>query len=111
MVDNLSRWAEFKLSGSASFGLIWLKLGRSVANAVVVAVAWSAAVGAPCGRSIVPFWGRVRTILLPVKLSWRVRLARCLVSVTPRLVVEAALIREVGFRSDGKENSSNNTDV
>ena len=31
--------------------------------------------------------------------------------VLPRLVVEAALIREVGIRSDGEGNSSNNTGV
>ena len=31
--------------------------------------------------------------------------------VLPRLVVKAALIREVGIRSDGEVNSSNNTDV
>ena len=30
---------------------------------------------------------------------------------TPRLVVGAALIREVGIRSDGEENSSNKSDV
>ena len=31
--------------------------------------------------------------------------------VLPRLVVEAALIREGGIRLGGEENSSNNTDV
>ena len=80
MVDDLSRWAGFELSGSANFGPIWSKLGRSVANVVVVVVAWLAAVGAPCERSIVPFWGRVRTILLPVERSGRVRPGSCLVT-------------------------------
>ena len=69
MVDDLSRWAGFELLGLANFGTIWSKLGRSVADVVVVAGALSAAVGAPCGRSIVPFGGRVRTILLPVELG------------------------------------------
>ena len=55
MADNVSRWVRFELSGSANFGPICSKLERSVATVVVVAVALSAAVGAPCGRSIVLF--------------------------------------------------------
>ena len=47
MVDDLSRWAGFELSGLANFGPIRSKLGRSVAEVMMVAVEWSAAVGAP----------------------------------------------------------------
>ena len=56
MVDNLSRWAGFELLGSVNFVPIRSKLGQSVANVVVVSVAWSAAVGAPFWRSMVLFW-------------------------------------------------------
>ena len=86
MVDDLSRWAGFELLGLANFGTIWSKLGRSVADVVVVAVAWLAAVGAPCGcgRSIVPFGERVWTILLPVELGRRVRPAKGLMSIGHR---------------------------
>ena len=47
MVDHLSRWAGFELSGLANFGPIWSKLGRSVAEVMMVAVEWLAADGAP----------------------------------------------------------------
>ena len=57
MADNVSRWVRLELSGSANFGPVLSKLGRSVAIVVVVVVALSAAVGAPCERSIVPFCG------------------------------------------------------
>ena len=46
MADNVSRWVWFELSGSANFGPICSKLEQSVAEVMMVAVEWSAAVGA-----------------------------------------------------------------
>ena len=47
MADNVSRWVRLELSGLANFGPISLKLERSETEIMMVAVEWSAAVGAP----------------------------------------------------------------
>ena len=73
MADDMSGSVRYELSDLANFGPIPSKLGRSVAFVVVVVVAWSADAGAPCERSIVPFCGQVRTILLPVIVGWGCR--------------------------------------
>ena len=63
MADNVSQWVRFELSGLANFGPICSKLERSGAEVMTVAVALSATVGDPCGRSIVLF----RRVVTPIK--------------------------------------------
>ena len=95
MADDVSRWVRFKLSGSANFGPIWSKLGRSVAEVMMVAVEWSVAVGAPFWRSMVLFWTiRLMSFTDDGELK-RSSIEGSDVRMTPRLVVGAVVIQEV----------------
>ena len=90
----------------ANFGPIWSKLGRSIADVVVVAVVWLAAVGALFWRSMVLFWTIQLMSVTDDGESKGLSIGGSDVRRTPRLVVGAALIQEVGVCADGKGGNS-----
>jgi hypothetical protein len=67
-----------------------------------VTVALSAAVGAPCGRSIVLFWEESSQTVTGEGELECLSIEGSDVRRTPRIVVGAALIREVGFCAEGE---------
>ena len=104
---DVSRWVQFELSGSANFGPIRSKLDRSIADVVVVAVAWSAAVGALSWRSMVLFWTSLVDAVTG-GVGWKGSSGELSDDRrSPRLVAWAALKQEVGVLVKGEgENES-----
>ena len=56
MADVVSRWVRCRLPGLVQSGPIQSEPDQSVADIVVVPVAWSVAGGAPFVRSMFLFW-------------------------------------------------------